>query len=609
MSNIIIGTAGHIDHGKTALIRALNGFEGDTTNEEKQRGITIDLSFSNLSKGQQNIAFIDVPGHEKLVKNMIAGAFGFDYVMLVVSASEGIKQQTIEHIEIINLLGLKEIIVVITKKDLVTLDELELQKESILEFLKEFDFDIKFISCVSIYDENSIEKLKTQLFSIKNSIKQEENFFRFYIDRIFSPKGFGTVVTGTVLGKKCELDEKVFICQTQKETKIKNIQVHNQNILEANISNRAALNLQNIDANSLNKGDLITKKGYIRGFDGIDISFKCLKNKKLNHNQTYTLFIGAKKVDVKVLLFDCISSLENGFATLKANEQLFTVFEEKVILRSGNETICGGKVLNPIIDPMRKNQKRNLLEFLEKRDFVNAYKQLLEVHKKGLGIISSTQRFALSHEKAIEFAQNMEDVFVDTKNLIIYSLSTKEEIKKFIKDIYTKNSYALLSNASINLRLKWASQAFIQTALDELENEEFLIKDGLLYKNANIKEDFAKDLENIVLNRVKIEDVTPTAPYNIYDELDLDRKLGDDIFKTLTSKKQLIRLQHNIFIHFESLNKIIKAMREIIKEDGYIEIHNFKQRFDLSRKYLVCYLDYLDNFSDIKKLDTKRVFV
>ncbi|MDN5078588.1 selenocysteine-specific translation elongation factor [Aliarcobacter butzleri] len=609
MSNIIIGTAGHIDHGKTALIRALNGFEGDTTNEEKQRGITIDLSFSNLSKGQQNIAFIDVPGHEKLVKNMIAGAFGFDYVMLVVSASEGIKPQTIEHIEIINLLGLKEIIVVITKKDLVTLDELELQKESILEFLKEFDFDVKFISCVSIYDENSIEKLKTQLFSIKNSIKQEENFFRFYIDRIFSPKGFGTVVTGTVLGKKCELDEKVFICQTQKETKIKNIQVHNQNVLEANISNRAALNLQNIDANSLNKGDLITKKGYIRGFDGIDISFKCLKNKKLNHNQTYTLFIGAKKVDVKVLLFDCISSLENGFATLKANEHLFTVFEEKVILRSGNETICGGKVLNPIIDPMRKNQKRNLLEFLEKRDFVNAYKQLLEVHKKGLGIISSTQRFALSHEKAIEFAQNMEDVFVDTKNLIIYSLSTKEDIKKFIKDIYTKNSYALLSNASINLRLKWASQAFIQTALDELENEKFLIKDGLLYKNANIKEDFAKDLENIVLNRVKIEDVTPTAPYNIYDELDLDRKLGDDIFKTLTSKKQLIRLQHNIFIHFESLNKIIKAMREIIKEDGYIEIHNFKQRFDLSRKYLVCYLDYLDNFSDIKKLDTKRVFV
>ena len=609
MSNIIIGTAGHIDHGKTALIRALNGFEGDTTNEEKQRGITIDLSFSNLSLGQQNIAFIDVPGHEKLVKNMIAGAFGFDYVMLVISANEGIKPQTIEHIEIINLLGLKEIIVVITKKDLVTTEELELKKEEILEFLQNFDFEIKFISAVSIYDENSINKLKTLLFSIKNSTKQEENFFRFYVDRVFSPKGIGTVVTGTVLGKKCEIDEKLFICQSQKETRIKNIQVHNLNVLEANISSRAALNLQNVNITAIQKGDLITKKGHIRGFDGIDISFKCLKNKKLNHNQTYTLFVGAKKIDLKVLLFDCITSLEEGYATLKANEPLYTVFGEKVILRNGNETICGGVILNPVIDPMKKNQKKRLLEALNKKDFISAYNELLEAHKKGLGIISSTQRFALSHDEAISFAKNMQNVFVDEKELVIYPLCTKDEIKDFIKEIYTKNSYALLSNASINLRLKWASTAFIQLVLDELENEGFLTKDGSLYKNANIKEDFTKDLENIILQRLKEEDITPTAPYNIYDDLDIDRKVGDDILKSLTSKKQIIRLQHNIFIHFESLNKMVRIMKEIIKEEGFIELSNFKEKFDLSRKYLITYLDYLDNFSDIKKVETKRIFL
>ena len=419
MSNIIIGTAGHIDHGKTALIKALNGFEGDSTNEEKERGITIDLSFSNMTKGQQNIAFIDVPGHEKLVKNMIAGAFGFDYVMLVVSASEGIKPQTVEHIEIINLLGLKEIIVVLTKKDLVTMEELELKKEEILEFLRNFDFEIKFISEVSIHDDSSIEKLRNQLFTINNSTKEEENFFRFYVDRVFSPKGIGTVVTGTVLGKKCELDEKIFICQSQKESKIKNIQVHNLNAIDANISNRAALNLQGINISQINKGDLITKKGHIRGFDGIDISFKCLKNKKLNHNQTYTLFVGAKKIDVKVLLFDCITNLEEGFATLKANENLYTIFGEKIILRNGNDTICGGEILNPIIDPMKKNQKKKLLEALNKKDFINAYKELSEAHKKGLGIISSTQSFALSHDEAISFAKNMSDVFVDEKELII----------------------------------------------------------------------------------------------------------------------------------------------------------------------------------------------
>ena len=608
MSNIIIGTAGHIDHGKTALIRALNGFEGDSTNEEKQRGITIDLSFSNLTRAERNIAFIDVPGHEKLIKNMIAGAFGFDYVMLVVSAKEGLMPQTIEHIEILSLLGIKNLILVITKKDLVDEKILKEQESKIVEFLNEFEFNIKFIKAVSIYDEKSIEDLKNTLFTISNSTKNEENFFRFYVDRVFSVKGSGTVVTGTVLGKKIELEEKVFIPHLQKETKIKNIQVHNQNAIEANISSRAALNLSSVDINSLQRGDIITKKGFLRGFDTIDISFKCLKNKKLNHNQTYTLFIGAKKIDAKVLLFDSLTSLEDGFATLKMDEKIFTVFGEKVILRSANDTICGGVILNPIYDPMNKNQKRDLLKNLYKRDFKNAFKILLEAHKRGLGVVSSTQRFALSHDESLEFANSLEDVFVDKKELVIYPIKTKDEIVEFIKNIYIKNSYALLSSSSINLRVPWASIEFINSALDDLVQNGFLVKEGQLYKNANIKEDITKELENIFLERLKSEDITPTAPYNIYDDLDIDRKLGDDILKSLTAKKDVIRLQHNLFIHSQSLNKIIKSMREIIKQDGFIEIFNFKQRFDLSRKYLVCYLDYLDNFSDIKKVENRRVF-
>ena len=607
MSNIIIGTAGHIDHGKTALIRALNGFEGDSTNEEKQRGITIDLSFSNLTRAERNIAFIDVPGHEKLIKNMIAGAFGFDYVMLVVSSKEGLMPQTIEHIEILSLLGIKNLILVITKKDLVDEKTLKEQELKIVEFLNEFEFNIKFIKAVSIYDEKSIEDLKNTLFTISNSTKNEENFFRFYVDRVFSVKGSGTVVTGTVLGKKIELEEKVFIPHLQKETKIKNIQVHNQNAIEANISSRAALNLSSVDINSLQRGDIITKKGFLRGFDTIDISFKCLKNKKLNHNQTYTLFIGAKKIDAKVLLFDSLTSLEDGFATLKMDEKIFTVFGEKVILRSANDTICGGVILNPIYDPMNKNQKRDLLKNLYKRDFKNAFKILLEAHKRGLGVVSSTQRFALSHDESLEFANSLEDVFVDKKELVIYPIKTKDEIVEFIKNIYIKNSYALLSSSSINLRVPWASIEFINSALDDLVQNGFLVKEGQLYKNANIKEDITKELENIFLERLKSEDITPTAPYNIYDDLDIDRKLGDDILKSLTAKKDVIRLQHNLFIHSQSLNKIIKSMREIIKQDGFIEIFNFKQRFDLSRKYLVCYLDYLDNFSDIKKVENRRV--
>ncbi len=609
MSNIIIGTAGHIDHGKTSLIKALNGYEGDETKEEKQRGITIDLSFSNLRKAQQNIAFIDVPGHEKLVKNMIAGAFSFDCVMLVVAASEGIMPQTVEHIEIINLLGIKEIVVVLTKKDLVSKEELTLQKENIEKFLNEFDFDIKFICCVSIYDEKSIENLKDKLFTLKSSSKPQENFFRYYVDRVFSVKGIGTVVTGTVLGNQISLDEKVFIPHIQKETKIKNIQVHNQNALEANISNRAALNLQNIKATQLQRGDLISKKGFLRGFDTLDISFKCLKGKELHHNRVYSLFIGSKKVEVKVLLFDSTTSLEEGFATIKAKEEFYCIYKEKIILREANDTIAGGIILNSVNDPMKKSQKKLLLNALNEQNIKEAYYILLQAHKKGLGLISSAQRFALSHDEAVNFGKSLEEVFCDEKELVIYPILTKEYIKEQIMQIYTKNSYALLSNTAIKLRIKWASTAFIQTVLDELIKENFLVKDLNLYRNANIKEDFSKNLEDIISQRLEQEDLAPTAPYNIYDELDIDRKLGDNILKSLCSKKQVIRLQHNLFIHANSLSRIVKQMKEIIKEDGYIDINNFKDRYTLSRKYLITYLDYLDNFSQIKKIDNKRVFL
>lgn len=609
MSNYIIGTCGHIDHGKTALIKALNGFEGDTTKEEKQRGITIDLSFSNIQRGQQNVAFIDVPGHEKLVKNMIAGAFSFDAVMIVVSAAEGVKPQTIEHLEILNLLGVKNAVLVITKKDLVSEEELQSKQQEIEAFVGEFNFNLLFSTAVSIYDEASIEQLKEKLFALNANSKVEENFFRYYVDRVFSAKGAGTIVTGTVLGKPIKTEEKVFICELKKDVKIKNLQVHSQNVMEANISNRTAINLSGVDAKQLQRGFLITKKGYMRGFYNVDISFETLKGKQLHHNRQYSIYLGSKRIDGKVLLFNSEESLEQGFATIKSPEEVFALYGEKLIIREGNHTIAGGVILNPIADPMKKSQKFQLLEYLSQKNIPKAYELLLSAHKKGLGLISSAQRFALSHEDALAAAKQLKDTFVDEENLVLYPIATKQLIKKNIVDIYTKNQFALLSNASIQLRLKWASENFIQVVLDELENEKFLIVDGNLYKNANIKEDLKTSLEKVVLERLEKEDITPTAPYNIYDDLDLDRKMGDTILKSLTAKKQVVRLQHNLFIHAQSLSKIVAAMKEIIKNEGFINIDNFKIHFPLSRKYLITYLDYLDNFSQIKKVDNKRIFV
>jgi len=609
MNNYIIGTCGHIDHGKTALIKALNGYEGDTTNEEKQRGITIDLSFSNMQKDDKNIAFIDVPGHEKLIKNMIAGAFSFDLIMIVVSAKEKIMPQTIEHLEILNLLGIKKAIIVITKKDLVTQEELQNNTQEILNFISNYDFEIVLQTAVSIFDDDSISTLKEQLFSLEASSKIEENFFHYYVDRVFSTKGSGTVVTGTVLGKPIHIKEKLFICDLKKEIKLKNIQVHGDDVEDANISNRTALNIQSIDAKTIQRGFVISKKGFLRGFNQIDISFKNLKEKELIHNAQYSIYIGSKKIEAKILIFDNTEQKNQGFATIKADEDIFSIYNEKIIIRQGNETIAGGRVLNPIIDPMKKSQKLKLLIALEKEDIKEAYKVLLQAHKKGLGLISSAQRFALSHEEAIGFAKKLKETFLDEKALVIYPLKTQDYIKTIIKNIYTKNKYALLSKASIALRLKWASENFIQFVLDQFEEENILQKDGNLYKNAHIIEDIKDQLENIILERLEKESYTPTAPYNIYDDLDIDRQLGDTILKALTAKKLVIRIQHNLFVHATVLSSLLSKMKEIIKIDGFIEVGNFKEKFPMSRKYLIAYLDHLDTTQGIEKRENKRYFL
>ena len=609
MTNYIIGTCGHVDHGKTALIHALNGYEGDSTNEEKLRGITIDLSFSNMTKDDKNVAFIDVPGHEKLVKNMIAGAFSFDVIMIVVSANEKIMPQTIEHLEILNLLGLEKAIVVITKKDLVSQDELIINTNEIINFIQNYDFEIVAKHCVSIYDENSIDTLKEELFTLQADNKTEENFFRYYVDRVFSTKGNGTVVTGTVLGKPLNIKEKLFICDIKKEVKLKNIQVHGNDVENASISNRTALNIQSIDAKSIKKGFVISKKGFLRGFKQIDISYKNLKNKTLSHDTNYSVYLGSKKIEAKVLLFNIDNKSNEGFATIRANEDIFSIYNEKIIIRQGNETIAGAKVLNPIIDPMKKSQKQKLLNALHNEDITQAYEVLLQAHKKGLGLISSAQRFALSHSQALECAKNLKDTFIDEKALVLYPIETKELVKKNIINIYTKNKYALLSNASLSLRLSWASENFISIVLEELETENILLKEGNLYKNANIVENLKDQLENIILNRLEEESYAPTAPYNIYDELDIDRKFGDDILKALTKKKLVIRIQHNLFVHAIILSSLVNKMKEIIKNDGFIEVQNFKEKFPMSRKYIIAYLDYLDNIPGIEKRENRRYLI
>ena len=611
MEYIIVGTAGHVDHGKTALITALTGFEGDTLEEEKRRGITINLSFSSMQNATKNIAFIDVPGHEKLLKNMIAGAFGFDASLVIIDANEGIMPQTKEHLEILNLLHVKNILVALTKKDLASEEMLFQRDQEIKEYLSSLKhLHLVDIIPVSIYEPFSIQTLKKALFALPAIPKTSNGLFRYYVDRSFSIAGAGTVVTGTVLDGTISVGEKLYAPELDKEFVIRNLQVHDMDVKSAFSSQRTAINLQNAQKTAFEKGALLCKKGYIRGFDCTDVWVESIGGHTLKHNSKVIFYVGTKQAEARILFYETEGSVEQGYAKLQFNDKLFLVHDEPFILCASGRTIGGGRILNPINDPMKKKSKLELLKALHAKDFTTAFTLLVQMHKHGFGLISSNQRFGLNHDEAIAIASEMKSVFVDEKGLVLYPIEMKEELRRIIQAIYAKNSYALLSATSLSLKLKWASAALVESVLHALSLEGDLEFVNGVYKNANVAIDNIETLVEDKLYDILLKaEFTPDAPYNIYDELDIDRKMGDDALKNLTRAKKVVRLEHNLFVTSSALSAMVANLREIMRTEQGVDVKSFKEHFDMSRKYLIAYLDYLDNFEDIKKEGTRRVLI
>lgn len=608
--NLIIGTMGHIDHGKTSLIAAMNGFWGDSFAQEKERGITLDLSFSNLQEGEKNLSFIDVPGHEKLVKNMIAGAFGVDYAMLLIAANEGIMPQTLEHLKIAYLLGICDFIVVLSKCDLVDLDTIEKLQGEVKEFFSKFpSLHFQILNC-SIHQPQSIQALKKVLFALPKKARQDLGFFRYYIDRVFVIKGAGCVVSGTLMDGDLSVDNKVWCAQLGRALGIKNLQVHGQTTTIAQNGARVAINLSGVSHQELKRGDLLTKKGYLRGFDSIEVEICAFET--IEHNSEVQLFLGSLRCAARVLFLD----KEKKFATLKTEIPIFGIFNEKFILRDDKQTLGGGRILSPIVDPMKKSQKLKYLELLSQGDFKGAFEILLYAHKKGFGLISATQRFGISQAISLEIASQIPQCFVCARELIVYSKAAREIVQEVIFKILSKNPSALLSAALLSQKQSWIAEEFAKSVLDEmLENQKLNKADSFYVSPQNILGLEASNAEKIedyfyktIYETLHNQEFQPIAPYNLYDLLDIDRQTGDSIFKRLTHEKKIVRLNHKLFICSDVLTRLLELMRGIIKQEGYLDLGNFKTHLSLSRKYLIAYLDYLDSFKDIVNTDGKRTF-
>lgn len=602
--SLIIGTAGHIDHGKTALIKELNGFEGDRLEEEQKRGITIDLSFSNLSKNGENIAFIDVPGHENLIKTMISGAYGFDACLFVVAANDGLMPQSLEHLEVLNILGVRSLIIALTKCDLASAELIEQRKSEIYAAVQNYkNLQILEIFPVSIKDSASIDELRNYLFTLKAAKREQEGVFRYYIDRVFSLKGIGNVVTGTVIEGSVTKNEKLFNYDAGKEVQVRSVQSHDNFVDRAGVSSRVALNLTGIELNDLKKGQLLSKKGFFRGFREIDaIVFA----RELTHGQSVTFCVGAKAAPAKALV---LSEKEGGiFATFKFERDMFLKFDEPFVLIANGRVIGGGRVLNAVSEPMKKSSKILFLNALLKKDFVSAFAMLKDTHKNGFGIISAYQRFGLNHEEAVAIAKQTPNVFVDEKALNIYDLSAVDRIKSAVKFMVEKNEFALFSATSISLKLSWASESIAQKALDELESAGAITKNDGVYTKTGVDMSKLKiRLEEKIYEILQSGNLAPLAPYNIYDELEIDRVSGDNALKKLTGIGRVVRLAHNLFVTSKALNEALAKLKAIIAAQGFVNVTNAKEALNLSRKYIIAYLEQLDLDPNIVKNGTDRV--
>ena len=522
---------------------------------------------------------------------MISGAFALNACLFVVDINEGLKAQSLEHLSVLELLGVKDLILVLNKCDLcedIDAKTKEITTQLSLKPLKIFH--------TSVRSNLGIESLKNYLFSLQEK-ESKEAIFRFYIDRVFSLKGIGTIVTGSLNEGEIALKEKIICLDTQKELIVKNIQNHDSNLNAIKAPARVALSL-NCDYKNLQKGFLLSKKGFFKPFLQIEAYVKA---PNLTH-QNYVFCVGTKQLEAKIHI---LKELKIGeyYAEIRFKKPMYLCFDERFILLENGRVKGGGVVLNPVSEPLNKELKLKLLDLLLNKDFLNAFDLLKNAHKKGFGLLSSYQRFKLSHTQALNVANNLQNAFIDEKNYNIYDTSSINLLQNSIHKILAKNPYAMLSAHSLALRNAWASEAFCAFVLQNMPNLDF--KEGIFFKKGVEFEKLQEKNSNALYEKIKVQALQVEAPYNLYESLELDRKSGDLMLKKLTKEGLVVRLAHNLFIDKATLLNFNEELLNLLKNTS-LDVQTMKTRFHFSRKYAIAYLEYLDLDERIIKKDEKR---
>jgi len=619
MKHFVLGTAGHVDHGKTALIKALTGVDTDRLKEEKERGITIELGFASLNlPSGQTVGIVDVPGHEKFIKNMVAGAAGIDVVMLVIAADEGIMPQTKEHLHICSLLGITTGIVALTKIDLVEKDWLELVKSEITEYLSGSFLEKAPIMPVSAIKQEGLSDLISSIDAAVGKIneKADDGIFRLPVDRVFTMKGFGTVITGTMISDHIKIGDEIEILPEAITARIRGIQVHNQPVDTAWAGQRTAINLQGIEKSTIERGNVLVRPKTVWPSKRLDVfvEFLASNSKNLKNRALVRLHTGTSEIIARIILLDEdeLAPGQKAFAQLVLESSDVIVAADRFVLRSYSPvtTIGGGQIIDPLpLKHKRQNEKiiadLNILQsgtLSEKISVIMERTGFAGINLRGLtfrlGVNMKKLREALegllSGKKAILLDSD------DTTVISAYFYSQLEElIVKNITAYHKKNPLQEgISKEQIKETLGRAiSVKLYNLALRSLGKKEIIVSDKDNVRLAEHQVQLAGDLDSLRHNIACIYSEAKLSPPSLTDVLNgfKDQKTkAQSILKLMLKDGDLIKINEEMCFSREVLGKLREDYKAMLMKDSKATPATFKDLTGLSRKYIIPLMEYFD---------------
>lgn len=617
MKNIIIGTAGHVDHGKTRLIKALSGIDTDRLEEEKKRGITIELGFAHIpNDAGYNIGVIDVPGHEKFIKNMLAGIGGIDFVLFVVAADEGIMPQTREHFEILQALGIDDGIIAITKTDMVDEEWLELVQEDIRDYVEGSFLEGKPMIPVSAKSGENIDLLKEEIIrKCDRESKRIEapEMFRLPVDRVFTKSGFGTVVTGTLMDGTCSLNDEVHVFPEETPAKIRGIQTYGNDVEQAVAGQRTAINLSGVRKEDIRRGDVIAAKSAVSVTGMLDVKLKIFDSSErmvLNNSRVH-LYCGSKEVLTKVILMDrdALSAGEEAYVQFRLEEPIAVRRGDRFIIRfySPIITIGGGQILDAVPEKHKRNRE-NVLEgfrMLESGNISDIFVLKTGGHKfyskelllQELGMLPETGNREI--ERCIE-----EGKLVELEDGTILAASKfqmmTDRLIQLLQEYHESNPLAEgMPKQELQSRLRdtWHIQEdkIILGAVHRLMNLGTLMDCGKTVSMQGFEAVLTPEQEKLKERIAGIyKDAGIEIPKNdeIY-ALDSDKRVINAIFDRLYKEGVLVKVDPSYNISQEGWNRVAAAARTAGAEGSFV-LADFRDTLNTSRKYASVYLAALD---------------